>query len=199
MFAIASVWCFYSYFMWELSCHILLDGCVLKKLVLIACRRKNHHQPILVKNCYFCIDLFSPCCQKNYLDVYRFESWGGSMIPTYVFGQQVCFWSLHYKLYLPFPIRSLLLFNIFSVCQICIITFFIYHIVLRLIMSLSPDGFLSADTVLMQHFVLSICLREVYDCPIWWWKMLDLWIFSNACYFVESWPINLMKFFIYFK
>ncbi|WJZ86516.1 hypothetical protein VitviT2T_005963 [Vitis vinifera] len=25
---------------------------------------------------------------KNYLDVYRFESWGGSMIPTYVFGQQ---------------------------------------------------------------------------------------------------------------
>ncbi|RVW86840.1 hypothetical protein CK203_036079 [Vitis vinifera] len=29
--------------------------------------------------------------EKNYLDVYRFESWGGSMIPTYVFGQQVCF------------------------------------------------------------------------------------------------------------
>lgn len=25
---------------------------------------------------------------RNYLDVYRFESWGGSMIPTYVFGQQ---------------------------------------------------------------------------------------------------------------
>ncbi|XP_048233865.1 DNA topoisomerase 3-alpha isoform X8 [Ricinus communis] len=25
---------------------------------------------------------------KNYLDVYRFESWGGSMIPTYVHGQQ---------------------------------------------------------------------------------------------------------------
>ncbi|XP_057972478.1 DNA topoisomerase 3-alpha [Malania oleifera] len=25
---------------------------------------------------------------KNYLEVYRFESWGGSMIPTYVFGQQ---------------------------------------------------------------------------------------------------------------
>ncbi|KAA8547075.1 hypothetical protein F0562_003504 [Nyssa sinensis] len=25
---------------------------------------------------------------KNYLDVYRFESWGGSMIPTYTFGQQ---------------------------------------------------------------------------------------------------------------
>ncbi|CAI9777537.1 unnamed protein product [Fraxinus pennsylvanica] len=25
---------------------------------------------------------------KNYLDVYRFESWGGSMIPTYNFGQQ---------------------------------------------------------------------------------------------------------------
>ncbi|KAK9293223.1 hypothetical protein L1049_021213 [Liquidambar formosana] len=25
---------------------------------------------------------------KNYLDVYRFESWGGSMIPTYVVGQQ---------------------------------------------------------------------------------------------------------------
>ncbi|XP_021734600.1 DNA topoisomerase 3-alpha-like isoform X1 [Chenopodium quinoa] len=25
---------------------------------------------------------------KNYLDVYRFESWGGSMIPTYMFGQQ---------------------------------------------------------------------------------------------------------------
>ncbi|XP_010270299.1 PREDICTED: DNA topoisomerase 3-alpha [Nelumbo nucifera] len=26
--------------------------------------------------------------QKNYLDVYRFESWGGSMIPTYSVGQQ---------------------------------------------------------------------------------------------------------------
>ncbi|XP_062093553.1 DNA topoisomerase 3-alpha [Humulus lupulus] len=25
---------------------------------------------------------------KNYLDVYRFESWGGSLIPTYVVGQQ---------------------------------------------------------------------------------------------------------------
>ncbi|KAL3524633.1 hypothetical protein ACH5RR_013005, partial [Cinchona calisaya] len=25
---------------------------------------------------------------KNYLEVYRFESWGGSMIPTYTFGQQ---------------------------------------------------------------------------------------------------------------
>ncbi|RWR86928.1 DNA topoisomerase 3-alpha [Cinnamomum micranthum f. kanehirae] len=25
---------------------------------------------------------------KNYLDVYRFESWGGSMIPNYLFGQQ---------------------------------------------------------------------------------------------------------------
>ncbi|KAJ8769133.1 hypothetical protein K2173_000908 [Erythroxylum novogranatense] len=25
---------------------------------------------------------------KNYLDVYRFESWGGSIIPTYAFGQQ---------------------------------------------------------------------------------------------------------------
>ncbi|PON32607.1 DNA topoisomerase, type IA [Parasponia andersonii] len=25
---------------------------------------------------------------KNYLDVYRFESWGGSLIPTYVMGQQ---------------------------------------------------------------------------------------------------------------
>ncbi|KAF3440617.1 hypothetical protein FNV43_RR18901 [Rhamnella rubrinervis] len=25
---------------------------------------------------------------KNYLDVYRFESWGGSVIPTYVLGQQ---------------------------------------------------------------------------------------------------------------
>ncbi|XP_047970026.1 DNA topoisomerase 3-alpha isoform X1 [Salvia hispanica] len=25
---------------------------------------------------------------KNYLDVYRFESWGGSMIPTYQYGQQ---------------------------------------------------------------------------------------------------------------
>lgn len=25
---------------------------------------------------------------KNYLDVYRFESWGGSMIPTYMLGQQ---------------------------------------------------------------------------------------------------------------
>ncbi|XP_058092918.1 DNA topoisomerase 3-alpha isoform X2 [Magnolia sinica] len=25
---------------------------------------------------------------KNYLDVYRFESWGGSMIPNYTFGQQ---------------------------------------------------------------------------------------------------------------
>ncbi|XP_075081423.1 DNA topoisomerase 3-alpha isoform X4 [Nicotiana tabacum] len=25
---------------------------------------------------------------KNYLDVYRFESWGGSVIPTYTFGQQ---------------------------------------------------------------------------------------------------------------
>ncbi|GMN42283.1 hypothetical protein TIFTF001_011498 [Ficus carica] len=28
---------------------------------------------------------------KNYLDVYRFESWGGSLIPTYVQGQQVCY------------------------------------------------------------------------------------------------------------
>ncbi|KAJ7962641.1 DNA topoisomerase [Quillaja saponaria] len=27
-------------------------------------------------------------CVKNYLDVYRFESWGGSMIPPYVVGQQ---------------------------------------------------------------------------------------------------------------
>jgi hypothetical protein len=27
--------------------------------------------------------------QKNYLDVYRFESWGDSMIPTYLQGQQV--------------------------------------------------------------------------------------------------------------
>ncbi|KAL2941797.1 DNA topoisomerase 3-alpha [Bienertia sinuspersici] len=27
--------------------------------------------------------------QKNYLDVYRFESWGGSMIPTYLLGQQL--------------------------------------------------------------------------------------------------------------
>ncbi|XP_073018547.1 DNA topoisomerase 3-alpha isoform X1 [Primulina eburnea] len=26
--------------------------------------------------------------EKNYLDVYRFETWGGSMIPTYTFGQQ---------------------------------------------------------------------------------------------------------------
>ncbi|XP_069154022.1 DNA topoisomerase 3-alpha isoform X6 [Solanum lycopersicum] len=26
--------------------------------------------------------------RKNYLDVYRFESWGGSVIPTYSFGQQ---------------------------------------------------------------------------------------------------------------
>ncbi|XAR73130.1 DNA topoisomerase [Bertholletia excelsa] len=26
--------------------------------------------------------------EKNYLDVYRFESWGGSMIPTYASGQQ---------------------------------------------------------------------------------------------------------------
>ncbi|KAI8032637.1 DNA topoisomerase 3-alpha [Camellia lanceoleosa] len=26
--------------------------------------------------------------EKNYLDVYWFESWGGSMIPTYTFGQQ---------------------------------------------------------------------------------------------------------------
>ncbi|XP_059656323.1 DNA topoisomerase 3-alpha [Cornus florida] len=25
---------------------------------------------------------------RNYLDVYRFESWGGTMIPTYTFGQQ---------------------------------------------------------------------------------------------------------------
>ncbi|GAV72584.1 Topoisom_bac domain-containing protein/zf-C4_Topoisom domain-containing protein/Toprim domain-containing protein/zf-GRF domain-containing protein, partial [Cephalotus follicularis] len=25
---------------------------------------------------------------RNYLDVYRFDSWGGSVIPTYVFGQQ---------------------------------------------------------------------------------------------------------------
>lgn len=29
--------------------------------------------------------------QKNYLDVYRFETWGGSMIPTYNNGQQACF------------------------------------------------------------------------------------------------------------
>ncbi|KAL3729034.1 hypothetical protein ACJRO7_033606 [Eucalyptus globulus] len=28
------------------------------------------------------------CIRKNYLDVYRFESWGGSVIPTYVPGQQ---------------------------------------------------------------------------------------------------------------
>ncbi|XP_043689886.1 DNA topoisomerase 3-alpha isoform X2 [Telopea speciosissima] len=35
---------------------------------------------------------FSACGRviiaKNYLDVYRFESWGGSVIPTYVVGQQ---------------------------------------------------------------------------------------------------------------
>ncbi|KAJ0097277.1 hypothetical protein Patl1_28044 [Pistacia atlantica] len=35
---------------------------------------------------------FSACGRmilaKNYLDVYRFESWGGSMIPTYAHGQQ---------------------------------------------------------------------------------------------------------------
>ncbi|KAG5605012.1 hypothetical protein H5410_026504 [Solanum commersonii] len=35
---------------------------------------------------------FSACGRvilaKNYLDVYRFESWGGSVIPTYSFGQQ---------------------------------------------------------------------------------------------------------------
>lgn len=29
--------------------------------------------------------------QKNYLDVYRFETWGGSMIPTYNNGQQASF------------------------------------------------------------------------------------------------------------
>lgn len=42
--------------------------------------------------------------QKNYLDVYRFESWGSSMIPAYVFGQQVCYWSSHLELNLSFPI-----------------------------------------------------------------------------------------------
>ncbi|KAJ1401236.1 Zinc finger, CCHC-type [Sesbania bispinosa] len=37
-------------------------------------------------------ELFSACgrviLEKNYLDVYHFESWGGSMIPTYTVGQQ---------------------------------------------------------------------------------------------------------------
>ncbi|XP_027335440.1 DNA topoisomerase 3-alpha isoform X2 [Abrus precatorius] len=37
-------------------------------------------------------ELFSVCgrviLEKNYLDVYHFESWGGSMIPTYTVGQQ---------------------------------------------------------------------------------------------------------------
>ncbi|GAA0138254.1 DNA metabolism protein [Lithospermum erythrorhizon] len=37
-------------------------------------------------------ELFSACGRvilaKNYLDVYRYESWGGSIIPTYDFGQQ---------------------------------------------------------------------------------------------------------------
>ncbi|KAK7319115.1 hypothetical protein RJT34_03828 [Clitoria ternatea] len=37
-------------------------------------------------------ELFSACgrviLEKNYLDVYQFESWGGSMIPTYTVGQQ---------------------------------------------------------------------------------------------------------------
>ncbi|RZC07712.1 DNA topoisomerase 3-alpha [Glycine soja] len=37
-------------------------------------------------------ELFSACgrviLEKNYLDVYRYESWGGSMIPTYTNGQQ---------------------------------------------------------------------------------------------------------------
>ncbi|KAJ0957524.1 putative DNA topoisomerase [Helianthus annuus] len=32
---------------------------------------------------------------KNYLEVYRFESWGGSLIPNYTFGQQVCVYSSH--------------------------------------------------------------------------------------------------------
>jgi len=32
--------------------------------------------------------------QKNYLDIYRFETWGGSVIPTYEVGQQVCSSSL---------------------------------------------------------------------------------------------------------
>ena len=42
--------------------------------------------------------------QKNYLDVYRFESWGTSTIPTYVPGQQVCYWPSHHELHLSFPI-----------------------------------------------------------------------------------------------
>ncbi|TYG44052.1 hypothetical protein ES288_D11G067600v1 [Gossypium darwinii] len=33
-------------------------------------------------------ELFSASGRRNYLDVYRYESWGGSMIPTYTVGQQ---------------------------------------------------------------------------------------------------------------
>ncbi|XP_047149813.1 DNA topoisomerase 3-alpha-like, partial [Vigna umbellata] len=37
-------------------------------------------------------ELFSACgrviLEKNYLDVYHYESWGGSLIPTYTIGQQ---------------------------------------------------------------------------------------------------------------
>ncbi|KHG06667.1 DNA topoisomerase 3 [Gossypium arboreum] len=34
-------------------------------------------------------ELFSASGRRNYLDVYRYESWGGSMIPTYTVGQQL--------------------------------------------------------------------------------------------------------------
>ncbi|KAL5567563.1 hypothetical protein UlMin_024138 [Ulmus minor] len=38
----------------------------------------------------------NPYYHKNYLDVYCFESWGGSLIPTYALGQHVCYCSAIY-------------------------------------------------------------------------------------------------------
>lgn len=45
---------------------------------------------ILVVLCSCSIHWSIHIFQKNYLEVYRFESWGGSIIPTYTLGHQVC-------------------------------------------------------------------------------------------------------------
>lgn len=52
--------------------------------------------------------------QKNYLDVYRFESWGGSLIPTYVQGQQVATIFILQYIKLDFGACILSLFSIMS-------------------------------------------------------------------------------------
>ncbi|KAL5569043.1 hypothetical protein UlMin_025618 [Ulmus minor] len=53
---------------------------------------------LVFQNCVlYCFRLkliwVNPYYHKNYLDVYCFESWGGSLIPTYALGQQVCYCS----------------------------------------------------------------------------------------------------------